>query len=488
MGLKLSGAINRSLATAAQMYSAKKEGDISSVFASLSGGKATPLPARFADIKQNLIANNEPAIALSWSRLLKNLRSEIDLISQAGSSIIPVLDFTEINNHSFVQPFRAALLKRGVAVIRGVVPEETALQWKAEIRDYLIANPHTKAFPPDNPAVFELYWSPGQIKARAHPNLLEVQRFLMSFWHSNDKDALISTEYPVSYADRLRIRQPGDAGFALGAHVDGGSVERWEPEGYGLGGVYDKIFAGEWERYDPWESSGRLKVESDLYNGAGACSMFRMYQGWLAMSVTRPGEGTLLVNPMLQAATAYYLLRPFFSPKDPSPTSPRFLEDDNWMLDLDQSCILQGATLGCTQELNEALHPHLQLSETMVHVPEVRPGDFVAWHCDTIHAVDKVHSGNNDSSVMYIPACPLTEGNARYLVRQKEAFLNGTPGPDFPGGKGESDHVGRMSKEDVAAAGNEAGLRAFGLSSWNVDKARDKPERRLLKVMNAIVS
>jgi hypothetical protein len=51
----------------------------------------------------------------------------------------------------------------------------------------------------------------------------------MSFWHPKDSSELISTEHPVSYADRLRIRQPGDAGFALGAHVDGGSVERWEP-------------------------------------------------------------------------------------------------------------------------------------------------------------------------------------------------------------------------------------------------------------------
>jgi hypothetical protein len=105
-----------------------------------------------------------------------------------------------------------------------VVPEEEALGWKEEIRSYITKNPQTKAFPPDNPAVYELYWSPGQIKARAHPNVLETQRTLMSFWNKRDKDALIATEIPVSYADRLRIRQPGDSGFALGPHVDGGKV------------------------------------------------------------------------------------------------------------------------------------------------------------------------------------------------------------------------------------------------------------------------
>ena len=43
-----------------------------------------------------------------------------------------------------------------------------------------------------------------------------------------------------------------------------------------------------------------------------------------------------------------------------------------------------------------------------------------------IHAVDKVHAGKSDSSVMYIPACPLTVGNADYLVRQREALWEGT--------------------------------------------------------------
>ena len=84
------------------------------------------------------------------------------------------------------------------------------------------------------------------------------------------------------YADRLRMRLPGDSKFALGPHVDGGSVERWEEGGYGLGKVYDDIWQGRWEEYDPWESSTRLPVMSDLYGGIGACSMFRMFQGWLS--------------------------------------------------------------------------------------------------------------------------------------------------------------------------------------------------------------
>ena len=74
----------------------------------------------------------------------------------------------------------------------------------------------TKAFPKEAPQVFELYWSPAQIKARSHPNLIKAQRFLMEFWHSKNEQALISSSHPTIYADRLRMRLPGDARFALG--------------------------------------------------------------------------------------------------------------------------------------------------------------------------------------------------------------------------------------------------------------------------------
>jgi hypothetical protein len=479
----------RTLATAAataphpRERGPRKEGDISSVFASLSGTEGTALPARFADVKSHIIRGNESAIQASWLRLLKALRSEIELISTSGSDIIPEIEFSEIKNFSRTQPFAFALKKRGVAILRGVVDPDVALGWKEEIRAYIRANPSTKAFPKDNPAVYELYWSPGQVKARAHPNVLEAQRFLMSFWHSKDADAAISTEYPVSYADRVRIRPPGDSGFALGPHVDGGSVERWEPEGYGLGDPYHSIFAGKFEEFDPWESSTRLRVESDLYNGAGACSMFRMFQGWLSMSETGPGEGTLFVNPLFGLATSYFLLRPFFSPRNPDPARSGYLDAENWQLDPVQTPLLQGASLGCTQELTNALHPHLELDKTMVHVPVVQPGDYVAWHCDTLHAVDKIHKGVGDSSVLYIPACPLTEANARYLVQQRNAFLAGTPGPDFPGGMGEREHVGRMGVKDIEQAGGDEALRAMGLQAWDLD-AKTEREKSFLKAMN----
>lgn len=158
-----------------------------------------------------------------------------------------------------------------------------------------------------------------------------------------------------------------------------------EENGYGKGGVYNEIFRGNWEVYDPWESSCRLPAVSDLYNGPGGCSMLRLFQGWLSMSIASAGEGTLMVNPLLGKATAYFLLRPFFRPRR-GPIKGHesdFLDSNNWSLEDETTSVLQGAVPSNCQELNAALHPHLELQDTMTHITQVRPGDYVAWHCDS---------------------------------------------------------------------------------------------------------
>ena len=43
-----------------------------------------------------------------------------------------------------------------------------------------------------------------------------------------------------------------------------------------------------------------------------------------------------------------------------------------------------------------------------------------------IHSVDKVHAGSSDSSVLYIPVCPVTDINAEYAARQRAAFRAGS--------------------------------------------------------------
>lgn len=361
-------------------------------------------------------------------------------------------------------------------------------------------------------------------------------------WHATSQPAaLISLGQPLAYADRLRIRHPGDAGFALGPHQDGGSVERWMRQGYGRAGTYAAVFAGEWDspRYDPWDAAARVDAVTDLYNGLGACSAFRMFQGWLGMSAVGPREGTLLVNPLLKLAMAYALLRPFFRPRaggvlvdlddkaagagPGTEARARFLHPDNWeLIPSDQmTSDIPGATPGYGMEFPKlALHPHLELDRTMVNVPHVRPGDYVAWHCDSkfsshvlrllllprgdvlgsqntktqflfchlaIHAVDSEHRGTGDSSVLYIPICPATETNAKYVAKMREAWRNGTPSPDFPGGHGESQHVGRPDEQFVRSIADTNGLASIGLEPLAEPVDGSKGEKEVMRRINKIL-
>lgn len=90
---------------------------------------------------------------------------------------------------------------------------------------------------------------------------------------------------------------------------------------------------------------------------------------------------------------------------------------------------------------------------------------------------------------MYIPACPITEANAAYVARQKNDFVAGIPPPDFPGGKGESDHVGRATEADLRGLTNQLGLRAFGFGEWHLNEGGlSHGQRQVLEKANQILS
>ncbi len=81
--------------------------------------------------------------------------------------------------------------------------------------------------------------------------------------------------------------------------------------------------------------------------------------------------------------------------------------------------------------------------------------------------------------------CPVTENNANYLTRQRAAFLEGTPGPDFSGGKGESEHVDRPAQDLI---GSQGGLRAMGLAKLNAPSDEASiGARNVVERVNAIL-
>ncbi|GMF79067.1 unnamed protein product [Aspergillus oryzae] len=89
---------------------------------------------------------------------------------------------------------------------------------------------------------------------------------------------------------------------------------------------------------------------------------------------------------------------------------------------------------------------------------------------------------------MYIPACPVTEANANYVKRQRNDFLEGVPPPDFPGGKGESEHLGRATEAGLRKSTSQLGLRSLGLTKWDLnDQSLTQGQRLVLDKSNKIL-
>ncbi|PWY94518.1 DUF1479-domain-containing protein [Aspergillus sclerotioniger CBS 115572] len=483
---KCAGTVKRLVATESSPITrkGKKEGDISSIFTTFSGKASLPLPDRFREMKRNLTAGFEEQLQKSWDELVEVLKVRTEEVATKRKAIIPQLNFADIKSGTVSPADVAAIRRTGVAVIRGVVDKDVTENLLADARQYLTSRPF-KGFPADSDekVIYESYWSPSQVKARSHPNMLYTQSW-MNQLYTADANQKIDLSVPLTYCDRVQIRPPGDEKFGLPPHVDGGGVERWEDKAYSH--TYRKIFEGKWQEFDPWDLTGRLDANMNLYEGPGGCSDFRSFQSWLGLSRHGPQEGTLVVHPILQPATAYWMLRPFFKPtrKDSLDGWKFSLEDD------DGSVYLHGSNPGDVQEHTPAHHPHLRLAETMIPYPTVEPGDtghiklimrMVFWSADTIHGTEMKNTGNIDACVFYIPSVPLMPSNAQYVAQQREAFLQGTPPPDFPGGCGEFEYSDRGTVADIQS---KQGKVAMGLSPVRLGK--DEKSKKLEQEVNGI--
>lgn len=443
----------------------RPEGDISSSFGSFS--EYTSLSdGTFEAIKKEL-AKDPSSLEASWNRLKVALRDKLHQFKDRSSDVIPTVEVLELQKLSGQDLDK--IRESGCLVIRGVIPLDEARALENEVKEYIAQNPQTKGFPADKKVVYELYWSKAQIKARGHPNTRKSTDFVNSLWHASP-ETRISLANNLVYADRLRIRPPGDTSFNLGPHVDGGSLERWEDPHYSE--CYRPIFEGRWEDFDPYDASHRVNVDMNRYDSNGNCNIFRLFQGWMALSDVAPRGGLILFAPAIKEFTAYMMLKPFFD------------DDGNFRTDL----VMPGSYPGKSQEFNAKTHPEIDLAKIMVTVPEVHPGDMVFWHCDMIHKVDSIHEGLENSSVLYIPAAPLCEMNVKYAHLQRETFLQGITPPDFPGfprALGETTHVGRAVPKDIEVIGGDDAMRQAALLPL-IDKDSLEGERVLIQMANQL--
>ena len=161
-----------------------------------------------------------------------------------------------------------------------------------------------------------------------------------------------------------------------------------------------------------------------------------------------------------------------------------FFVDDETFNDVDAT--FPGAHPSKTQLLpTKELHPHLELERTTVGIPPVKPGDYVFWHCDLTHEVDKFNPGKNDSSVVYNPCSPLTPYNLQALVRNRTAFLEARAPQDFISLMTEAentheDHGAR--KENILS---EEGLTAMGFKKFDeTEEGLSRGQKEMRRLAN----
>jgi hypothetical protein len=407
-------------------------------------GRAAAAGADF-DVRDQIIAfkrklaPRREALQRAYADVKDHVTRAVDIIRTevaAGRAVVPELDYRDIRNNTVPDTLRQSIRKTGCVVVRGVFPADLARDWFAEVGEYLETNHYEQlegekrsldkyfsALKAGKPQVFNVYWSKPQVMARQDAKLAQTRAFLDRLWKY---EGVFNPDRQCTYADRVRRRQPGDKTLGLSPHMDAGTVERWIDPGYQK--VYENIFAGDWQRYDPFDATHRLNTQE--IPSPAVCSMFRTYQGWTALTRQGPKDGTLRLIPIAEGI-AYVLLRA--------------LQDDVDEADL---C---GAAPG--RALGVSLEWHSDLIAGLVSIPEVMPGDTVFWHTDICHAVGDEHAGKEYASVIYIGSAPDCPKNRAYLPKQKQAFLQGRSAPDFAAMDFEVDFKGRATEHDLTDLG-----------------------------------
>ena len=137
----------RAASTVAAGRSMGTSGDIGDSFTSISGAEAAPLPDRFVDLKRHLARGKHQKLWDGWCRLLRTLERENETIAARKSDVIPQVRFAELD--SDCEKLKDEIQKRGVVVVRGVIPQSEARAYKDEVEGYVRKNPQTRG---------ESYW------------------------------------------------------------------------------------------------------------------------------------------------------------------------------------------------------------------------------------------------------------------------------------------------------------------------------------------
>ena len=373
----------------------------------------------------------------NFNQIEKYIKSEIDEISKlkaSKKSIIPEISFNQINqrNTKFVESIK----KRGCVIVRDVFENLTIERLNNDLEKYIEENNYyddqkkksglDKYFSDlksSKPQIMGLYWSKAQMEIRHSENMLKVKKWLNNLWiYKNDEYEVFDPSKELSYADRVRRREPGDNTLGLSPHCDAGSVERWSDDYYQK--IYKDIFSDNFLKFNPFDAKYRDKTTE--FESPAVAHVFRTFQGWTALTEQGPNDGTLQLIPIAKAM-AYILTRA--------------LLDD---VPKDELC---GSKLGKALSVNKEYHS--LLLEGLISIPNMKPGDTVWWHPDVVHAVEDKHLGKNYSNVVYVGSTPYCKKNLDYVRKQAKKFLKGESPPDFAAEDLETNYKGRIKIENL---------------------------------------
>ena len=373
----------------------------------------------------------------NFNKIEKYIKSEIEEISKlkaSKKSIIPEISFNQINqrNTKFVESIK----KRGCVIVRDVFENLTIERLNNDLEKYIEENNYYddqkmksgldnyfSDLKSSKPQIMGLYWSKAQMEIRHSENMLKVKNWLNNLWiYKNDEYQVFDPSKELSYADRVRRREPGDNTLGLSPHCDAGSVERWSDDYYQK--IYKDIFSDNFLKFNPFDAKYRDKTTE--FESPAVAHVFRTFQGWTALTEQGPNDGTLQLIP-ISKAMAYILTRA--------------LLDD---VPKDELC---GSKLGKALSVNKEYHS--LLLEGLISIPNMKPGDTVWWHPDVVHAVEDKHLGKNYSNVVYVGSTPYCKKNLDYVRKQAKKFLKGESPPDFAAEDFEINYKGRIKIENL---------------------------------------
>ena len=380
----------------------------------------------------------------NFLKIEKYIQSEvqnIEALKKNNSNIIPEVNFSDLNNHS--ENIIDEIKKRGCVVIRNVFDDDQIIKMNSELETYIEENKYyddqrkkadiDKYFSDlksGKPQIFGLYWSKTQVNIRQSSELNKVKKWLNHLWEYKDhnNDLIFDPNNELVYADRVRRREPGDSTLGLSPHCDAGSVERWIDRGYQS--VYEKIFADDFENYDPFNAIFRDTTQE--IESPAVSHVFRTFQGWVALTEQGPGDGTLQLIPIAKSM-AYILTRAL-------------------MDDVDETNLCDSKPARALSINNKY---HSLLLKGLVSIPKMKPGDTVWWHPDVVHAVEDLHSGSSYSNVVYVGSTPYCKKNLDYSKKQAKKFLQGKSPPDFAAEDYEINYKNRATIDDLTDLGKK---------------------------------